>query len=455
MTGRARGGLASSLLAALSQMQLDTTWICAAMDDDEREIVASGSVPVREDGIDVVMVVPDRSDYSMAYDVVSNSVLWFVYHDLFDKVRRPFFDAHWDVAWDAYRSVNRLFAHETARRAPEGATVLVQDYQLHLVGSYLQEVRPDLTIVHFVHTPFCDPSVLGVLPDRTALELLSSMGAYDAVGFHADRWCSAFESCCSAWGVTGPPGFSAPMGADENGLMAAAVTPEVQHEKARIARAVGDRQLIVRVDRMEPSKNILRGFLAFDRLLEASPSLRGRVSFLALTYPSRESLAEYRTYRAEIETLVRRINSRWTGQSPPALGLDEAEGSPGTWQPIILEVDDYFPRSLAAMSSYDVMLVNPVRDGLNLVAKEGPIVNERNGVVVLSTQAGVWDELADVTLGVNPFDISETASALQEGLSMARPDRNESAKRLRDAVVATDPTGWLGAQIAAGSSARR
>ena len=457
MTRRARGGLASSISALLAGTR--ATWVCAAMGAGEREIVAAGDTPSRHDGVELVMVLPDQQAHAMAYEVVSNSVLWFTYHDLFDKVRRPIFDSRWHQAWGAYREVNRLFADQAAARAAPGATVLVQDYQLHLVGAMLRETRPDLKIVHFVHTPFCEPSVLRVLPDATVDELLSSLAAYDACGFHSLRWCQAFTSCCDSRDIPAPPTFAAPLGVDEDSLLAATATDECRRERERISLATGGRRLIVRVDRMELSKNILRGFLAFDRMLESNPDLRGTVSFLALTYPSRESLAEYSTYRAEIETVVRRINARWSGvagstsggQEPPGDGLDLAGAArePGVWHPIILEVEDFYPRSVAAMSLYDVLLVNPVRDGLNLVAKEGPLINRNNGMLVLSREAGVWDELAVAATGINPFDLEATAEAMRDALAAEAGDRAAAAAALREAARVSTPIAWLDAQKAA------
>ncbi|HUY85741.1 MAG TPA: trehalose-6-phosphate synthase, partial [Acidimicrobiales bacterium] len=284
---RARGGLASSLALMLSGS--GATWICAAMGPAEREISASGEVPASHEGIELQMLLVDESDYAMAYQVVSNGILWFTYHDLFDKVRRPHFDRRFLDAWDAYIRVNRLFAQEAASKAAGGATVLVQDYHFHLVGKFLKELRPDLSVVHFVHTPFCEPGVLGVLPDKVARELLTSMSAYDACGFHSDRWRSAFLACCAAYGVAAPSTFSSPLGVDERPLLETSRSTECINEAKRLATACGDRKLVVRVDRVELSKNIVRGFLAFDRMLELHPEFVGDVTFLALAYPSRES----------------------------------------------------------------------------------------------------------------------------------------------------------------------
>jgi trehalose 6-phosphate synthase len=202
---------------------------------------------------------------------------------------------------------------------------------------------------------------------------------------------------------------------------------------------LGGRRLILRVDRIELSKNLLRGFLAYEDLLRTRPEWRGNVVFAAFVYPSREGLPEYLAYRQEVETLAARINSQW--------------GVPG-WTPILLDTSDNFPRSVAALRRYDLLLVNPVRDGLNLVAKEGPLLNDRHGVLALSREAGVWEELGGVALEVNPFDVAGTADVLAAGLAMDAEDRVTHARALRKLAAARTPRDWLEDQLAAARSAR-
>ena len=187
---------------------------------------------------------------------------------------------------------------------------------------------------------------------------------------------------------------------------------------------------------MEPSKNIVRGMLAFEELLIAYPGWRGRVVHVALAYPSRQGLAEYLAYGADVEHTAERINH--------AVGSDD-------WTPIALSVQDDWPRSLAALTLSDVLLVNPVRDGLNLVAKEGPLLNTADGVLVLSHQAGAWEELAldgGGALGVNPFDIAGTADVLHAALSMDAPTCAARAEALRTAVRGRTAADWWADQLA-------
>jgi trehalose 6-phosphate synthase len=197
---------------------------------------------------------------------------------------------------------------------------------------------------------------------------------------------------------------------------------------------VGDRQVIARVDRLEPSKNVLRGFWAFDEMLETRPDLRGRVVFAAMVYPSRVGLAEYQAYGQETLALAAHINDKWGTRD---------------WTPILLDPADDYPRSVAALRRFDVLLVNPVRDGMNLVAMEGPLVNERQGALVLSREAGAWAELGDAALGVNPFDVTATAEALARGLDMEPAERAAAASAVRAAAAARTPLDWFDALLAA------
>jgi trehalose 6-phosphate synthase len=225
----------------------------------------------------------------------------------------------------------------------------------------------------------------------------------------------------------------APAATDVEDLRSVAESEECRVELATLDDAVGGRRLIVRVDRMEPSKNILRGFWAYDELLETRPDLRGMVTFAAMVYPSRVGLAEYQAYGQEVVTLAARLNEKW--------------GQPG-WTPILLYAEDNYPRSVAALRRFDVLLVNPVRDGLNLVAHEGPLVNERDGMVVLSREAGAWDRLGSGAMGVNPFDVSATAQALGRALDLGPAERAATAGRLREAAASRTPIDWFGDLLA-------
>jgi trehalose 6-phosphate synthase len=433
----AAGGLAGTLHPLFAQTE--ATWVAAAVSDADRQAADEGRMVM--DPLRLVTVRAEDEQYRLAYDVVCNATLWFCHHHLFDLPRRPRFDRRWPEAWEAYRALNAEFAGTVAEVAPEGAAVLVQDYHLCLTGALLRQTRPDLRTVHFTHTPFADPNVLRIMPADTVDELLRGMAGFDGCGFHSTRWAAAFRAAYdgstaaagAAPSVPPPPTFTAPLGVDLGALTRDVETPECSQELERLEAEVGDRRLIVRVDRIELSKNLVRGFLAFDELLERRPDWRGRVVFLALAYASRETLADYLAYRSEVEHAAERINERW--------GTED-------YTPIALDVGDHRSRSLAALVRCDVLLVNPVRDGLNLVAKEGPVINRRDGVLVLSRESGAWEELHSGALGVNPFDLSETAAALERALEMPPAERSALAVRLRELATARSAEDWLRDQLA-------
>jgi trehalose 6-phosphate synthase len=442
VAGKAGGGVAGTLAPLV--LGTDATWVASAMGPADRQAVSDGLMTA--EGLRIELVEPDPVVYDLSYNVVCNAALWFSHHHLFDAARRPRNDRHWAEAWDAYRDLNQQFAERVAKVAPEGGRVLVQDYHLNLLGPELAAVRPDLRTVHFTHTPFADPSVLRMLPTSTAVELLDGMAGFTTCGFHTARWAAGYRASqrelgpFAADGVgppgEGPPVFVSPLAPDVDRLRQEVDEGPAVEARRQLDEQIGDddRLVITRVDRMELSKNLLRGFWAFDELLESDRRLRGRVLFLAMAYLTRQGLAEYVGYRNEVESTVARINERWATPD---------------WTPIVLKVEDDYPRSLAALSRSDVLLVNPVRDGLNLVAKEGPLINQRDGVLALSREAGAFEELGEAALEVNPFDVSGTAAVLARALAMEHGERAQRAAVLRRLITARSPADWLADQLQA------
>jgi trehalose 6-phosphate synthase len=421
---RGAGGLVATLGPGVEQHS--ALWLASAISDLDREAASLGVVEAEGFRLRSVVIQPER--YRMFYDVIANGTLWFLHHGLWDLPRRPRFDRWWWEAWETYVSVNRQFATIVADEVDDGATVLIQDYQLSLVGAELAKLRPDLRTAVFLHTPFCSPDELRTLPHDVADQLLEGLAGAGACGFHTSRWAAAFAASCKERLGHSPETFVAPAAPDVADVTAVAGSAACERELDWLRQHVGDRRFIVRVDRIELSKNLLRGFYAFDDLLERQPALRGEVVFGAFVYPSREGLAEYLAYRQEVDGLVRRINTRW---------------AQGGWTPILLDTVDNYPRSVAALRLYDVLLVNPIRDGLNLVAKEGALVNERNGVLALSRGAGVWDELGEHAMEVHPFDVVGTSDVLHAGLLLDGPERARRAENLRAAAASRSPLDWF------------
>lgn len=432
VAGSPSGGLAATLGGGVRDGK--TLWIAAAMTEGDR-VAADTGADLNAEGYRLRLVSIDPDVFDAAYNVVANQTLWFWHHHMFDLTRQPVVGADTRDAWEAFRAYNEAMADATAESAAPRATVLVHDYHLALLPGLLRKRRPDLRISHFTHTPWVEASLLHVLPEDMVDELLAGMAGADATGFHSPRWAEAFAACCTARDVRPPTTFVAPAAADHPSVADAKNDPQYAEHVAEFGAVVGHRLCIARVDRMEPSKNIVRGFLAFDALLEAHPELCGEVTFVAIAYPSRSDLEEYRGYADDVETTVADVNAR--------RGTHD-------WTPIVLITEEGMPRAVAALARADVVFVNPIRDGLNLVAYEALVANERDAALVLSHEAGAWDDLgAAGALGVNPFDVCEQADTLYRALTLPAIERGSRAARLRRAATARTPQTWLAAQVEA------
>ena len=432
---RARRG-AGGLVSGLGPLVRDTsaTWIAAAMAAGDREVAQRGTTDA--EGYRVRLLDIDADTWRAFYDGACNEALWFAHHGLWDPVYAPAWPPGWvDGPWAAYRRVNAAFAEAVIAEAPQGAVVLVQDYHLCLLAPAVRAARPDLRLVHFSHTPFAPPHLLAMLPQPVQADLLHGLAAHHACGFHSPRWEAAFRASCEAAGVAPGATFVAPLGSDAEDLAATVDSAATQAALVELDAMVADRAFIVRVDRIELSKNVLRGFDAYAAMLEAEPQRRGRVVFGAFVYPSRQGVTAYDRYAHAVAERVVEINERFA--------------TPG-WTPIVYDPHDDYPRSVAALVRADVVLVNPISDGLNLVAMEAVLVNQHHGQLVLSPNAGAWDVLGDAGVWrADPFDIGSTASALAAALDVAGPERAARADSLRAASLARTPAHWLDDQLAA------
>jgi trehalose 6-phosphate synthase len=440
---RGGGGLVSGLQAALAASP-DAVWVCAAMNDRERQLarqagngrlseIAEVASTLNGD-FDVTMLPIDGQTFRQAYDGIANATLWFVLHMLYEPARTPVFDAQWRRNWNGYVRFNQAFADAIAREAGEQASVMVQDYHLFLVPKMLRSVRPDLKISHFTHTPWVRPDSFRMLPDDVARAVLEGMLGADLIGFHTARWADGFAACCRAVLGLEPKDqlgvFALSTDADE--MIERAHRRDVEAAVRRLRGEIGDRLVIGRVDRTELSKNVYRGLLAYRELLRTRPQWRDRVVHAVFDYPSRESLPEYREYTALIERLGREIDDEF--------GTD-------SWTPLLLEIGNDYPGSLAALRLSDVIFVNSVRDGMNLVVLEGIVLSERDPVVVLSRETGAAEVLGEDAILINPFDISQTAAALDRALSTSADQRAAGAARLREKAVQLPPMKWFQAQL--------
>jgi trehalose 6-phosphate synthase len=432
----------------------DVTWVASAMTEEDRAVAAEHAGSFIEEtaagaSYRLRLVAHDPAAYHRYYNVMANPTLWFLQHYLWGLGGAPDFGPELHQAWsDGYVPVNEALAAAAIaelEREPD-ASVLFHDYHLYLVPRLVREARRDVVTSHFLHTPWPEPDYWHALPAELREAVHEGLLANDVVGFHTDRWRRAFllsaERLLGAkvdldTGTVAHRGrltrvVAHPISVDAAEFDRLREDPAVLEREASLT-ARRPEQLVLRVDRTDPAKNIVRGFEAFALLLERHPELHGRVGMVALLAPSRQDIPAYVEYAGKVEAAARAVNERFGG---------------GDWQPVELDVADDFLRSVAGYKQFDVLLVNSVFDGLNLVAKEAFLVNERDGALVLSENAGAHEEIGEWTLTVNPIDVSGQADALYAALNLEPAERRRRADSIRKHVREHDIREWVDLQLA-------
>ena len=442
---RGSGGLVTVLGGVLERD--DATWVAAAVTEGDREIAPRGR---RVEGAAQRVRYVDIPEqvYDGYYNGIANGVLWFVHHYLWDIARTPSFGEQTEHEWADYVEANRAFARALAVEAKHDPVFLIQDYHLTLVPACCESWSPRRGSSTSPTRRSPGRTYLRTLPDDMRRSILRGMLGADVVGFQGRQWGENFllsvrelddvhvDIRAHRAEVDGREvqvrSFPVAVGSQE--IREAAASDRAKRARTQVEKIRGDRKLLLRVDRLEPSKNILRGFLAFELLLQKHPEWRGRVVFLALLSPSREEVPAYRDYGADCRATADRINA--------AFGKED-------WTPIVVKVQEDFTYAVAAYDQYDAMLVNPVHDGMNLVAMEGPVLNSRGGSLILSRNAGAFGRLGRHALAINPFDLSETAEAIHEALVMPEEERTRRARGLQRSALAHTPATWLAGQLRA------
>jgi trehalose 6-phosphate synthase len=452
------GGVVTAVAAIARDRQ--PIWVAAAMTEGDRlraehaaknnELLISPSGP-RPD-FRVRFVVPTPQQYHDYYNVISNPLLWFLQHYLWDTPTAPDITAETWRAWnEGYVEVNRQFADEivaVCKDCDQPPLIMLQDYQLYLCASYIRAQQPDAIIQQFVHIPWPDPDYWRLLPMKIRRAICEGLLGNDIVGFQTREHARSFMYTCEAyvpgavidyigrgviWNGRRIEVRDYPISIDVEAVRRAAYSKEARGHD-RYLPTYFNEYTVLRVDRTEPSKNIVRGFQAFARFLEAHPEFLGRVNFVAIMVPSRMEVAEYQNYLDDVSSIVGRINAQYANVETG-------------WQPIHMIMGENYPRALAAMKWYDVLMVNTIIDGMNLVAKEGCLLNERNGILILSEGAGAANQLGDDALMVAPADIEGTAQALYQALTMPLSERRRRAENLRRTVEADDVAKWFREQL--------
>src|SRR5215208_3246324 len=411
---RGAGGLVTALNAVLRRTE-NAVWIASAQSEED-VAVSKEPAPYKVEDLRVRLVEHDPEAYDLMYNELANPLLWFVQHGLYDLPYSPALGDETRRAWDeGYIPVNRNFADAVVETAADqdSPTVLLHDYQLYMTPLFVRErLGASAFLSLFVHIPWPEPDLWRVLPHYVREGVLKSLLSADVVAFHTHRYARAFaETAADVLGAETESGViryrgrevrvrAYPISIDPGEFEDLAQSEDVLEQEPFVKGLPG--KLLLRVDRTDLSKNVVRGFLAYGRMLERHPEMRDEVT------------EEYGT---------------------------------GSWRPVELFMEDNFPRSVAAYKNYDVLLVNAVRDGMNLVAKEAAVINEKNGVLVLSENAGAHEELGEYALTVNPYDIDEQADAIFAALSMPEEERGRRAKALREAVDSNTIEDWVEAQV--------
>jgi trehalose 6-phosphate synthase len=465
---RGAGGLVTALMGLAEHLD-DAVWVCAAATpadawvaaeheghsieiafDPEPQIVPEDEV-FEGPSLNVRYVEVDPDRHRMFYGEIANPLLWFVQHGLYDRSTEPNITAETHNAFDeGYVAVNALFAEAVVDEVEQRggrAVVMLQDYHFYLVGEIVRERCPDALISHFVHIPWPSPDGWRILPPAMRESLLRGLLGCDVVAFHTTRFARNFLQC--ARDVLGlEVDFAAmtvrvdgrtvaarayPISVDVDAVEKLAASDEVTaHRRALTSYVEDGHQLVVRVDRTDPSKNVVRGFRAFGLLLDEHPELRGKVTFLASLMPSRQDVPEYAGYLAQLGAVVAEVNAR-----------HHMEG----WQPIDMRLQEDLAFAVASYQIADALVVNAVNDGMNLVAKEAVLVNQRDGVLLLSESTGAHEELGPHAITVHPFDLQQQADAMYEALTMPAEDRKRLLAAAAEVVRSNDVERWLRSQL--------
>lgn len=460
---RGQGGLVTAMSSMVEV--LDTTWVASPLSDDDarahREAKGNLTVPMGDRQLRLAFVPSEAARFRAFYDEVSNSLLWFLQHGITNPPEHPEFDeAAWQ-AWEAYRQVNLAFAQVIAAEAARSRlrpVVLVQDYHLYLVPLFLRRLLPEAFIQHFTHIAWPSSDAWRQLPGAIREELLSSLLSCEIVGLHTPRYVRNFcLTCEDLLGVEADPleGRVAyqgrqvavrayPISIDPDELSRFADSAEVADQEKKLKEGRIDQTLnLVQVARTDPSKNILRSLKAFELFLDHHPQYHGKVRFWGVLPASRQGAKGYRDYLDRLKGQAEGINRRFKRWG---------------WEPVSCSFDNHYARAIAVMKHYDVLVVNSLADGMNLVAKEGPIVNQRKGVLLLSETAGACEELSEGALAINPYDLVGMADAVKQALTMPLPQRERLQGLLRRRIEANPVFRWVYAQLAdisqAGASGR-
>lgn len=449
---RGAGGLVSTLLPLMEA--LNGAWIASAMTPGDVEVAKrfpDNRVPITDDKplFWVPFVVVEPEPYESYYSIISNPLLWFVQHYMWNSPYTPDIDDQIHQAWkNGYKYMNQQFAEKVCAESKinnKEPMIMLQDYHLYLCPLYIRKKMKNTFLSQFIHVPWPQSEYFSILPQYMRKEIIDGLLSNNLLGFHIPRYVNNFIQTCEEYvdevdydnGIVWHNGQathvkSYPISVDYNGIKELASSKEVSKKEKLIKKIKGDYFLFYRTDRADLSKNIIRGFKAYELFLHKYPQYHGKVKFLTTGKPTRQQIREYHDYYYDIVDIIEEINIKY--------GTDD-------WKPIEFLFKADYNLVVAAFKNYDCMIVNPIADGMNIVPKEASAVNLSKGVIILSEKAGCFEELKDNVLAVNPYDISQTAEAYKNAVTMGDKERENRFDNLQKIVGQRTVYHWISEQF--------
>ena len=445
------GGIVPTLLPFMEKT--GGTWVASAMTDADNEMAGRFRenripVPLEKPKLNVQFMVLDKQKYYEFYNSFNNPFLWFIHHYLWNLTYTPEIDDNTHSAWQSYQYVNRMFANEIIKEvnlSDKEPLIMLQDTHLQTCPSFIREKSDDIFLSHFIHIPWPQSDYFNIYPRYIREAIIEGLLSNDHIGFHIERYVKNFLMTCQDYAdevdyknnivhYNGREVFvkNYPISVDTGKLNELAKSDEVLKQEQYVKKIKGNNFLIYRTERTDPSKNIVRGFKAYDLFFQKHPEFKGKVTFFITGVASRESVKEYRDYKMEVNNIIHEINRKYSKEE---------------WQPIVPHFDAEYSLVTAAFKNYDCLLINSINDGMNIVPKEGSIVNENDGVLIISETTGAYDELKENAIGINALDISQTADAIYKAVTMNQNERKERLGGLKETICQYDVYSWIGEQF--------
>ncbi|MGZ7048166.1 MAG: alpha,alpha-trehalose-phosphate synthase (UDP-forming) [Methanobacterium sp.] len=448
---RGAGGIVPAMVPIIEKVK--GTWIASAMNAADIEMAhryKGNKIPVTPENpkFYVPLITLDEKKYAEFYNKFSNPLLWFIQHYLWNLAETPEINEDTHSAWESYQYVNQEFAQKIMEEAQNGEKkplIMIQDYHLYTCPGYIREKLDNIFLSQFIHIPWPQPDYFDILPNHMEKSIIEGLLSNNLIGFHIERYIKNFLLLCEKYAdevdfknkivhYNGRKIFlnNYPISVDVKKLNEFAMSDDVLKQEQYVKKIKGNNFLFYRTERTDLSKNIVRGFKGYDLFLEKNPEFFGKVTFLITGVPTRENVKEYRDYKVKLDDIINKINEKYSND---------------VWKPIVTHFNAEYSLVTAAFKNYDCLLVNSIHDGMNIVPKEGSIVNENDGVLIISETTGSYNELKDYSININALDISQTAEALYKAITMRHEERKERLNGLKECVQRYDIYKWIGEQF--------